>query len=81
MMLSDRTVNLAEDHVDMAIRLGNLPDSSVIATRVGSVRRVICGSPDYFKANARVSLSHKQRFLEPTIYASSPIVWRTNEAS
>ena len=51
MMLSDRTVNLAEDDVDMAIRLGNLPDSSVIATRVGSVRRVICGSPDYFKAN------------------------------
>jgi DNA-binding transcriptional LysR family regulator len=51
MMLFDRTVNLAEDHVDMAIRLGNLPDSSVIATRVGSVRRVICGSPDYFKEN------------------------------
>jgi len=51
MMLSDRTVNLAEDHIDMAIQLGDLPDSSAIATRVGSVRRVICGSPDYFKAN------------------------------
>ena len=50
-MLSDRTVSLAEDHIDMAERLGALPDSSMIATRVGSVRRVICGSPAYFKSH------------------------------
>jgi DNA-binding transcriptional LysR family regulator len=48
MRLSDRNVNLVEDHVDMAVRIGALADSSMIATRVGFVRRVVCGSPGYF---------------------------------
>jgi DNA-binding transcriptional LysR family regulator len=48
MMLADRNVNLVDDHIDMAVRIGVLPDSSMIATRVGSVRRVVCGSPSYF---------------------------------
>lgn len=48
MTLSDRNANLAEDHIDMAVRIGALPDSSMIATRVGSVRRVVVGSPTYF---------------------------------
>jgi DNA-binding transcriptional LysR family regulator len=46
--LADRVVNLREDDVDLAIRIGELPDSSLIATRVGSTRRVVCGSPAYF---------------------------------
>ena len=48
MMLTDRVVNLLEDHVDLAVRIGELPDSSLVATRVGSIRRVVCGSPAYF---------------------------------
>ncbi len=48
MMLADRVVNLLEDHVDLAVRIGELPDSSLVATRVGSIRRVVCGSPAYF---------------------------------
>ena len=48
LVLSDRNVNLFDDHVDMAVRIGPLPDSSMVATRVGSVRRVVCGSPAYF---------------------------------
>jgi DNA-binding transcriptional LysR family regulator len=48
MSLSDRAVNLSEDNIDMAVRIGTLPDSSMIATRVGSVRRVVVGSPEYF---------------------------------
>jgi DNA-binding transcriptional LysR family regulator len=51
MSLSDRSVNLSEDNIDMAIRIGVLPSSSMIATRVGSVRRVVVGSPEYFKKN------------------------------
>lgn len=47
MALSDRNVNLVDDHIDMAVRIGELPDSTMMATKVGSVRRVICGSPDY----------------------------------
>jgi DNA-binding transcriptional LysR family regulator len=41
-------LNLVEDHVDLAVRIGALPDSSLIATRVGSIRQVVCGSPAYF---------------------------------
>jgi DNA-binding transcriptional LysR family regulator len=47
-MLADRVASLLEEDVDLAVRIGELPDSSLVATRVGSVRRVICGSPAYF---------------------------------
>ncbi len=49
--LSDRYLDLVDDHVDLAVRIGTLPDSSMIATRVGAVRRVVCGSPAYFAAH------------------------------
>ena len=45
--LADRIVSLQEENVDLAVRIGELPDSGLIATRVGSIRRMICGSPNY----------------------------------
>jgi DNA-binding transcriptional LysR family regulator len=50
LILSDRNVSLTDEHIHIAVRIGPLPDSSMIATRVGSVRRVLCGSPAYFAA-------------------------------
>lgn len=49
----DDVVNLLEDHVDLAVRVGRLPDSSLLARRVGSIRRVVCASPDYLARHAR----------------------------
>jgi DNA-binding transcriptional LysR family regulator len=50
LMLGDRNVNLVDDQIDMAVRIGKLPDSGMIATRVGSMRRVVCGSPKLLKS-------------------------------
>jgi DNA-binding transcriptional LysR family regulator len=46
---SDRLVDLPEEHVDLAVRIGKLPDSSLAFRRVGEIRRVICGSPAYLE--------------------------------
>jgi len=35
----------------VAVRIGELPDSSLVATRIGAIRRVVCASPDYFAAH------------------------------
>ena len=46
----DRVVSLLEEGLDVAVRIGHLPDSSLTAVRVGSVRRVVCASPAYLAA-------------------------------
>jgi len=47
--LGDRNVNLIEEHIDAALRIGVLPDSSLVATQVGTIRRVVCASPAYLE--------------------------------
>jgi DNA-binding transcriptional LysR family regulator len=48
-MFVDRMTSLVEEGVDVAVRIGHLPDASYAATRVGSTRRVVCGAPDYLQ--------------------------------
>jgi len=45
--LSDRPVDLVAEGVDLAVRIGNLPDSGLIANRVSQTAFVLCGSPEY----------------------------------
>ncbi len=47
----DRVVNIVDEGIDVAIRIGELPDSSYSAIRVGTVRRIVCGAPAYFATN------------------------------
>ncbi|MBF8776490.1 LysR family transcriptional regulator [Pseudomonas fulva] len=43
----DRIVNMVEEGMDVAVRIGPLPDSGLKALRVGKVRRMLCASPEY----------------------------------
>jgi DNA-binding transcriptional LysR family regulator len=74
----DRIVNMLEEGIDVGIRIGELPDSSLRALRVGSVRLVLCASPGYLQAHA---LPQKpQELLDHSLIASSAgsnaIDWR-----
>ncbi len=53
LVLADRLLDLLESDVDVALRIGELDDSSLIAARVGVVRRVTCASPSYLAAHGR----------------------------
>src|SRR5712672_4875591 len=47
--LEDRVVNLVEDGIDLAVRIGHLADSSLVARHVGEMRRIVVASPAYLK--------------------------------
>ncbi|WP_437631872.1 LysR family transcriptional regulator [Sorangium sp. So ce854] len=49
-LLVDRVVDMLDEGLDVAVRIAHLPDSSLSAIRVGSVRLVVCASPDYLAA-------------------------------
>jgi DNA-binding transcriptional LysR family regulator len=53
LLLLDRPVDLVEERLDAAIRIGTLSDSSAIATRLGSLRRIVVASPEYLARRGR----------------------------
>ena len=58
----DHVLDFFEQNIDVAIRIAHLPDSGLRAVRVGSIRRVVCGSPDYLRARGT---PRHPRELEP----------------
>ena len=76
--LQDRAVNLLEEHVDVALRIGALADSSLIAVRIGEIHRVVCASPAYLKSRGTPKspddLSAHDCISYPPI--QSPTAWR-----
>jgi DNA-binding transcriptional LysR family regulator len=51
--LEDRLVNLVEDGIDLAVRIGHLADSSLVARQVGEMRRIVVASPAYLKRHGQ----------------------------
>ena len=49
MSMTDAVVDLVEERIDVAIRIGHLEDSSLRATKIGESRRVVCASPEYLE--------------------------------
>lgn len=81
LLLVDRVVNLVEEAVDVAARIGPLPDSSLVARRVGSVRRVLVASPDYLERRGRPA--HPRELAHHDILAFNGLMgateWRYRE--
>jgi len=50
LLLLDRVVDLVEEGIDAGVRIGHLPESSLVAIRVGETRRVVCAAPGYLKS-------------------------------
>lgn len=78
LMLTDRVTHFLDDQVDVALRIGDLPDSSLIATRLGAVRRVTCASPAYLATRTppttpRDLASHEMIAFESV---STESIWR-----
>lgn len=76
--LADKNIPLVEEHVHVAVRIGELADTSLRATRVGSVRRVVCASPDYLsKRGTPTSLEDLQRHDAITIGGfAETLIWQ-----
>ena len=70
-VLVDRVVSMVEEGIDVAVRIGELPDSNQHAIRVGEVRRVICGSPAFLMAQGRPR--HPQDLAQAPVIATSAI--------
>jgi len=70
-MFYDRVTSLLEEELDVAIRIGHLKDSNLYATQVGTVRRIVCGSPRYFKKHGVPEYPadlHKHDLVFPTTF-------------
>jgi DNA-binding transcriptional LysR family regulator len=51
--LGDRISQLSEEHIDLAVRIGRLPDSRMVAVKVGTIRHVVCASPAYLAEHGK----------------------------
>lgn len=75
LVLGDRNANLLDDQIDMAIRIGRLPDSEMIATGVGTLRSVVAASPQLLAAHGEPRVPEDLAHL-PCISPDGPISMR-----
>jgi len=75
-LFSDNITSLIEEGLDIAIRIGHLKDSNLYASQLVVVRRIVCGSPEYFSQNGKpispADLS-EHNIIFPTTFESSPV--------
>lgn len=78
LVLTDRIVDTVEESIDVSVRIGSLPESSMIASRIGSIRIVVCASPAYLAARGHPQTpdqvsDHDCIAINPV---SSPNAWK-----
>jgi DNA-binding transcriptional LysR family regulator len=77
LVLTDRIAHFVDDQIDVALRIGALPDSSLIAVRLGATRRMVCASPAYLAAHGTPRTPDDLAGHDCITYAGfmSPDVW------
>lgn len=77
LVLNDRMVDLVEEGYDIAIRVGRLPESTLIARRIGEMRLICCVSPAYIEAHGRPAAPEELSNHECILYsyASTRSTW------
>lgn len=69
--LNDRFVDIVEEGFDLAIRIGRLPDSSLIAKKVGSSRMIVCAAPSFWGKNEKPTHPSQLEHMNCLIYTLS----------
>ena len=77
LLLADRVQSLFQEQIDLGLRIGALPDSSLIAVRLGTTRRMVCASPAYLAAHGTPRTPDELAGHDCITYAGfmSPDVW------
>jgi DNA-binding transcriptional LysR family regulator len=76
----DRVVDLLEEGIDVAVRIGHLPDSQATAVRVGNVRRQLCASPAYLARHGEPkTVAALNDHAVVVVTANAPLPWRLGD--
>ncbi|WP_296204728.1 LysR substrate-binding domain-containing protein, partial [uncultured Hyphomicrobium sp.] len=72
LLLMDRVVDLIEEDIDVALRIGELPDSGLVAKRVGTVHFVACASPEFLRRSRVPAMPSEAATLDCVTFAGMP---------
>jgi DNA-binding transcriptional LysR family regulator len=72
LLLIDRAVNLVEEDIAVAVRVGRLPDSSLVARRLAEIRMVVCAAPSYLARRGRPTTPADLRQHDCLVFSDTP---------
>jgi DNA-binding transcriptional LysR family regulator len=77
LLLIDRTVNLVEEDIAVAVRVGPLPDSSLVARKLAEVRMVVCAAPSYLALRGTPTVPADLRHHDCLVFSETlgPMEW------
>lgn len=82
LLLVDRAVNLIEENIHLAIRVGRLPDSALVARKLGDVRMIVCAAPSYLERRGAPCTPDELRRHDCLVFSDQPgpVDWRFKSA-
>ncbi|CAE6737520.1 LysR family transcriptional regulator [Paraburkholderia aspalathi] len=82
LLLIDRAVNLVEEDIHLAIRVGRLPDSALVARKLGDVRMIVCAAPSYIERRGAPCSPDELRRHDCLVFSDQPgpVDWRFKSA-